>query len=99
MAALELEGQFGVVDPQEVQDCRLEVVDVITGDVRHAKVEKVGIDRITVAGKPMPVTRYRVTAGGNRWDVCYDAGNRLAKRVWTRDGRTVVAELTRLAGD
>jgi hypothetical protein len=47
-----------------------------------------------VEGKPFPVTRYRVTAGGNRWDVWYDADQRLVKRSWTRDGRTVVAELT-----
>ena len=58
-----------------------------------------GPDRVTVAGKQVPVTHYRVTAGGNRWDVWYDGASRLAKRVWTRDGRTVVAELTRLAGD
>jgi hypothetical protein len=47
------------------------VVDVLTGDVLRAKVEKVGADRVTVAGKPVPVTRYRVTAGGQRWDVWY----------------------------
>ena len=62
------------------------VVDVIAGDVLRAKVEKLGPDRVTIAGKPVPVTRYRVTAGGNRWDVWYDAGQRLAKRVWTRTG-------------
>jgi hypothetical protein len=75
------------------------VVDVITGDVLRAKVEKVGADRVMVAGKPVPVTRFRVTAGGNRWDVWYDAGQRLARRVWTRDGRTVMAELTGLKAD
>jgi hypothetical protein len=80
-------------------DAKPLVVDVITGDVLRAKVEKVGADRVTVAGKPVPVTRYRVTAGGNRWDVWYDAGQRLAKRVWTRDGRTVAAELTRITSD
>jgi hypothetical protein len=80
-------------------DAKPLVVDVITGDVLRAKVEKVGADRVTVAGKPVSATRYRVTAGGNRWDVWYDGANRLAKRVWTRDGRMVVAELTRLAGD
>jgi hypothetical protein len=71
------------------------VVDTITGDVMRAKVEKVGADRIAVAGKPVPATRYRVTAGGNRWDVWYDTEQRLVKRVWTRDGRTVVTELMR----
>ena len=71
------------------------VVDALTGDVLRAKVEKVGPDRVTVAGKPVPVTRYRVTTGGNRWDVWYDADQRLVKRSWTRDGRAVVAELTR----
>lgn len=69
------------------------VVDTITGDVLRAKVEKVGPDRVTVAGKPVPTTCYRVTAGGNRWDVWYDADQRLVKRMWTRDGRTVTAEL------
>jgi YD repeat-containing protein len=34
-----------------------------------------------------------VTAGGSRWDVWYDADHRLVKRTWSRDGRTVVAEL------
>lgn len=80
-------------------DRRPLVVDVLTGDVLRAKVEKVGADRIVVAGKPVPVTRYRVTAGGQRWDVWYDADQRLAKRVWTRDGRTVVAELTQIKRD
>ena len=69
------------------------VVDAITGDVLRAKVEKVGPDRVTAAGKPVPATRYRVTAGGSRWDVWYDADHRLVKRTWSRDGRTVVAEL------
>jgi hypothetical protein len=72
------------------------VVDVITGDVLRAKVEKVGADRVTVSGRAVPVTRYRVTAGGLRWDVWYDADRRLARRVWTRDGRTVVAEPTQI---
>jgi hypothetical protein len=75
------------------------VVDVLTGDVLRAKVENVGADRVTVGGKPVPVTHFRVTAGGQRWDVWYDADQRLAKRVWTRDGRTVTAELTKVRRD
>lgn len=75
------------------------VVDVITGEVLRAKVEKVGADRVMVAGKIVAATRYRVTAGSNRWDVWYDGNRRLAKRIWTRDGRTVVAELTQLKAD
>jgi hypothetical protein len=80
-------------------DRRLLVVDALTGDVLRAKVEKVGAERITVAGKPVTATRYRVTAGGNRWDVWYDADPRLVKRMWTRDGRTVVAELKACTAD
>jgi hypothetical protein len=72
------------------------VVDAITGDVLRARVEKLGPDRVTVAGKAIPVTHYQVIAGPNRWDVWYDEKQRLAKRVWTRDGRAVVAELTRI---
>jgi hypothetical protein len=74
-------------------------VDLITGDVWRAKVEKVGTDRVTVDGKAIPVTCYRVVAAANRWDVWYDAQQRLAKWVRTRDGRTVSAELTKVKGD
>lgn len=75
------------------------VVDIITGDVRRAKVETVGPDRVAVGGQPLAVTRYRVVAGSSRWDVSYDEGKRLAKWSWTHDGRTVVAELKHVKGD
>lgn len=70
------------------------VVDVVTGEVLRAKVEKVGPEQVAAAGKRTPATRYRVTAGSTRWDVWYDDKDRLVRRAWTRDGRTVVAELT-----
>jgi hypothetical protein len=75
------------------------VVDVITGDVLRAKVEKVENERVMVAGQPVPATRYRVTAAVNRWDLWYDEKQRLAKWALTRDGRTVAAEIIRLKGD
>jgi Family of unknown function (DUF6134) len=80
-------------------DGKLLAVDVITGDVLRTKVEQEGSEQITAAGKLTTVTRYRVTAGGNRWDLWYDERQRLVKRVWTRDGRTVTAELSSLKGD
>jgi hypothetical protein len=75
------------------------VVDVISGDVLHARIEKVGPDRVTVTDKPLAVTLYRVVAGPNRWEVGFDEKQRLAKWVWTRDGRSVAAELKRSKGD
>ena len=75
------------------------VVDTISGDVLHAKVEKVGADRTAVRDKPIPTTHYRVTAGSQRWDAWYDAKDRLVKRVCTCDGRTEVAELTSIDSD
>jgi Family of unknown function (DUF6134) len=75
------------------------VVDAITGDVLHAKVEKVGADRIEVAGKLVATTHYRVIAGASRWDVWYDENNCLAKRVWMRDGRTVIAHVTHIKAE
>jgi YD repeat-containing protein len=71
-------------------------VDVLTGDVLRAKIEKVGADRVTVAGKFMPATRYRVTAGGAATDVWYDAASRLVRRTWTWEGRAAVVELVRI---
>jgi hypothetical protein len=88
----------GVMPPDP--DRRPLVVDVITGDVLRAKTEKVGPDRVVVAGKAIAVTHYRVIAGPNRWDVWYDEKQRLAKRVWTREGRTVVvAELAQVKSE
>jgi hypothetical protein len=87
----------GVFPPDP--DAKPLVVDVITGDVLKGKVEKVGTDRLTVDGKGMPVTHFRVTAASTRWDVWYDENQRLAKWTRTRDGRTVSAELTRAKRD
>lgn len=75
-------------------DARPLVVDAVTGEVQRTKVETVGPERVTAAGKLTPATRYRVTAGSARWDVWYDDQKRLVRRTWTRDGRTVTAELT-----
>lgn len=72
------------------------VVDVLTGDVLRVKVEKVGADRVTVAGKPVTTTRYRVTVGGATTDVWYDDAKRLVRRTWTLEGRAAVLELIRV---
>jgi YD repeat-containing protein len=77
-------------------DAKPLLVDVLSGDVLRAKVENVGADRVTVAGKPVPATHYRVTAGGAVTDVWYDGASRLVRRTWARDGRAVVMELVRL---
>jgi len=75
------------------------VVDIMSGDVLRAKVETGGTDRVTVDGKSLAVTHCRATAGPNHWDSCYDESKRLAKWAWTRDGRTVAAELKHIKGD
>jgi hypothetical protein len=75
------------------------VVDVPSGDVHRCKIEAIGPDRVSVADKPIPATRYRVTIAGQPTDVWYDASGRLVRRSWPRDGRAVVQELTRLKPD
>jgi len=87
----------GVFPPDP--DAKPLAVDVIGGDVWKGKVEKIGADRVMVEGKAIAVTHDRIVAASNRWDVCYDGQQRLAKWVRTRDGRTVAAELTRLKKD
>ncbi|MBO0697834.1 MAG: hypothetical protein J2P46_05545 [Zavarzinella sp.] len=72
------------------------VADVLTGDVLRAKVEKVGADRVMVASKLIPATRYRVTVGGTTTDVWYDDAKRLVRRRWTLEGRAAVLELIRV---
>ena len=73
------------------------VVDVLTGDVSRAKVETVGPDRVTVAGKPIPTTRYRVTVGGRAVDLWFDQCDRLVRRGWGQDGARWVIECAQIA--
>lgn len=80
-------------------DAKPLVVDVITGDVCKCKVEKVGAERLTVDGKGMAVTHYRIIAASTRWDVWFDEQQRLAKWVRTREGRMTSAELIRIKKD
>ena len=80
-------------------DADLLVVDMRTGDVYRSKVEKIGPDRVTVGGRPVPATRYRVMFAGGSTDMWFDDRGRLVRRTWTRDGRVTRVEATQIGGD
>jgi hypothetical protein len=72
------------------------VVDVETGEVRRPKIEKLGPDRLTLNGKPIASTHYRLTAGGQVGELWYDEKNLLLRRTWTTEAKKAVLELTAL---
>jgi hypothetical protein len=80
-------------------DAELLVVDVRTGDVHRSKVELLGPDRVTIAGRPVPATRYRVTFGGGSTDVWFDDRGRLVRGKCSREGRVALWEAMRIVPD
>jgi YD repeat-containing protein len=70
------------------------VVDVITGNVLRAKIDKVGAGATTIGDRTTRTVQYRVTTGGQRHDLQYDAANRLVRHAYSRDGHEFVIERT-----
>lgn len=75
------------------------VVDVLSGEVSRSKLEKVGADRMPLNGKQIRVTKYRLTFAGTTVELWYDQADRLTRRKWDKDGRTIVMELTDVKSD
>lgn len=75
------------------------VVDVLSGEVSRSKLEKVGVDRMPLNGKPIRVTKYRLTFAGTTVELWYDQADRLTRRKWDANGRTIVTELTDIKFD
>jgi hypothetical protein len=75
------------------------IVDVNSGEVSRGKVEKVGPEQMQIDGKLIRVTKYRLTFGGATTELWYDQADRLTRRKWDVNGRTIVMELTRIKAD
>jgi hypothetical protein len=70
------------------------VVDAITGDTFHAKIEKIGADRVVIAEKPIATIHYRLTFDGRVVELWYNKDGHLVRRKWSVAGRTFELLLT-----
>jgi uncharacterized protein DUF6134 len=75
------------------------IVDVLTGEVSRGKLDKVGPEEMQVDGKLLRVTKYRLTFGGTTTELWYDQTERLTRRKWNVNGRTIVMELIGIKSD
>jgi hypothetical protein len=75
------------------------IVDVLTGEVSRGRLDKVGPEQMRVDGKLLRVTKYRLTFGGTTTELWYDQTERLTRRKWNVNGRTIVMELTGIKSD
>lgn len=75
------------------------IVDVLTGEVSRGKLDKAGPEQMQIDGKPVRVTKYRLTFVGTTTELWYDQADRLTRRKWEANGRTVVIELTGIKVD
>ncbi len=75
---------------------RPHIVTVPTGEVSRAKIASLGPDHLQVDAKLIHATRFRVTTTGASTELWYDAANRLVRRKWERNGRSIVIELVHI---
>jgi hypothetical protein len=69
--------------------------DADSGKLINAKMEKVGVEKITVLGKAVDCAHYKLS-GGVQADLWYDGTDRLVRQDSVDQGHRAVLELSRL---
>lgn len=81
--------------PEKLRGPNLVLLDAGTGKVVTAKLEKVGVEKITLMGKMTEVVHYRLS-GGVQVDLWYDGDDRLVRQESIEEGHRTILELSRL---
>jgi Family of unknown function (DUF6134) len=74
------------------------LIDADTGNLINARMEKVGVEKMTVLGQMVELNHCRLT-GGVKADLWYDGADRLTRQESIEDGHLTVLELSRLLRD
>lgn len=74
------------------------LIDADTGNLINARMEKVGVEKMTVLGRTVELNHYRLT-GGVKADLWYDGADRLMRQESIEDGHLTVLEPSRLQRD
>jgi YD repeat-containing protein len=74
------------------RDGDLPLMEPDNGEEINGKIRQVSSSPMTVAGRSINVTRYRLTSGTVH-DVWYDSADRMVRQEWTEDGHKTVLEL------
>lgn len=81
--------------PEKQRGPEVTLLDADTGKPIAAKLEKVGVEKVAVLGKPFDATHYRLS-GGVQVDLWFDGDDRLVRQEFVEQGHRTVLELTRL---
>jgi hypothetical protein len=73
----------------------LVLLDADTGKLIDAKLEKVGVDKLSLLGQKIDANHYRLS-GGVRADLWFDGDDRLVRQESIEEGRRVVLEMSGL---
>jgi hypothetical protein len=84
--------------PENARGASLALVDADTGKLLKARLEKIGVEDVAVAGNVVKATRYRVS-GAVKADLWYDNADRLVRQESVEDGHKTVLELSRIQRD
>ena len=81
--------------PEDKRGPIVTLLDADTGKLLSAKMEKVGVEKITVLGKSVPCVHYKLT-GGVQVDLWFDGADRMVQQESIEQGHRTVLELSRL---
>jgi hypothetical protein len=81
--------------PPEGMRTDVNLIDSDTGKIIPVKMEKVGTEKLTVAGQTVNSNHYHLS-GGLKADLWYDGNNRLLRQEMVEQGHRTVLELSRL---
>ena len=81
--------------PEKQRGGNMTLIDADTGKLINAKLEKVGVKKINLLGKPVECAHWKLT-GGTQVDLWYDGSDRLVRHESIEDGHRTILELSRL---
>jgi hypothetical protein len=84
--------------PEKQRGPNIQLLDADTGKLINAKFEKVGIEKITLLGRPTECTHYKLS-GGVQVDLWYDGDERMVRQESIEQGHRTLLELSRLQKD
>jgi hypothetical protein len=81
--------------PENQRGPAVTLFDADTGKLINAKLEKIGVEKITVMGKPVDCAHYKLS-GGVQVDLWYDGADRMVRQESLEQGHRTVLDLSRL---
>jgi hypothetical protein len=87
---------FWQLPEESRRDAMLPMLDVNSGKLLQGKLDKVGLEKLNLAGQTMECSHYHVKAEGMQADVWYDSADRLIKMETSAEGRRHVLELNKV---